>query len=190
MWPWEHLAVGYLLYSLYARLRRGGSPGGGEVVALGVGTQFPDLVDKPIAWLTGLLPSGSSLAHSVFVAVPASVVAIGVARRYDRSKLGVAFAVGYLSHLPGDAVYPVFLGGSVGVGRLLWPVVPTNGHRSTAVVPLVEHFFDRFVRRVTSPAGIGYVAVELGLLGSALLAWLRDGTPGLRATRRWLTDGR
>jgi len=68
MWPWGHLAVGYLLWSVLVRDRRFRPPTGAETLLLAVGTQFPDAVDKPLAWSLGVLPNGRSLAHSVFLA--------------------------------------------------------------------------------------------------------------------------
>jgi len=76
MWPWGHAAVGYLAYSLGYRAsdRR---LTGAAVIALGVGTQFPDLIDKPLGWTFGVLPGGRTLAHSLLtVAVVAVVLAI------------------------------------------------------------------------------------------------------------------
>jgi hypothetical protein len=61
MWPWEHLAVGYLLYSVSCVLW-GRYPTRIGVAALAFGTQFPDLVDKPLGWWLGVLPSGQSFA--------------------------------------------------------------------------------------------------------------------------------
>lgn len=58
MWPWGHAAIGYLLFSMDTRLRYGRRPGGPATILLFFGTQFPDLVDKPLAWTLPLLPSG------------------------------------------------------------------------------------------------------------------------------------
>ena len=60
MLPWGHLAVGYLAYSLAVRVRSGGPPAGLAVAALAVGTQFPDLIDKPLVSWVSVLPSGRS----------------------------------------------------------------------------------------------------------------------------------
>ena len=49
MWPWEHLAFGYVLYSLGVRTLRGRTPRGPPVLVLAVATQVPDLLDKPLA---------------------------------------------------------------------------------------------------------------------------------------------
>ena len=61
MWPWEHLAFGYLLWSLWLRARGRSLPGDWEALVLVFATQLPDLVDKPLAWQLGVLPGGRSL---------------------------------------------------------------------------------------------------------------------------------
>ncbi|PSQ27664.1 hypothetical protein BRD03_05435 [Halobacteriales archaeon QS_9_68_17] len=68
MWPWGHLAVGYLLYAASSRRQRARPPDGAETILIAFGTQFPDLGDKPLAWTVSVLPNGRSLAHSAFVA--------------------------------------------------------------------------------------------------------------------------
>ena len=70
MWPWEHVAFGYVLYSLGSHAIRREPPAEWTVFALGLGTLVPDLVDKPLSWSLGLFPTGYSVAHSALVAVP------------------------------------------------------------------------------------------------------------------------
>jgi hypothetical protein len=180
MWPWEHLAVGYLCYSLAVRLSGRGAPRPWPVVALAVGTQFPDLVDKPLAWTFGVLPSGHSLAHSLFAALPlaALAVTIGVVRKNER--VGAAFALGYLSHLPGDVFYPVLVGGEPNYGFLLWPIVPASASEaSVGFAEMVRLLFGRYVERLARGELTPYLAVEAGLLASVFALWLADGLPPL-----------
>ncbi|WP_158056466.1 metal-dependent hydrolase [Halorussus halophilus] len=194
MWPWEHLAVGYLCYSLFARVRYGRAPRAVPVVALAVGTQFPDLVDKPLAWTFGVLPSGHSLAHSALVAVPLALLAVTLGRRAaarnptsDFRGAGTAFAVGYLSHLPGDVFYPVIVGGKPNVGFLLWPLVPAaESPTSVGFLEIVRLLFARFVGELFSGAFSTYLALELGLLLCVFALWLADGVPpfGALVSRR------
>jgi len=122
MWPWEHLAVGYLTLSVLWRAR-GLAVDSRLACALAVGTQFPDLVDKPLAWQFGILPAPRTLTHSLFVAVPLSVLVVVVATRRQRSG-GVAFVVGYLTHLLGDALPLLLAGYHRHLAFLLWPVLP------------------------------------------------------------------
>ncbi|WP_135829000.1 metal-dependent hydrolase [Halorussus halobius] len=182
MWPWEHLAVGYLGYSLAVHLLGRRAPGDAAVVALAVGTQFPDLVDKPLAWGPGVLPSGYSLGHSAFAAVPLTLLAVAVAYRLGRAQVGVAFGFGYLSHLPGDVVYPWLTGGDLAPTILLWPLVPaSDAATGTGLLEAVRTLVGRYGAELASGDLGAYLAIEVGLLASVLVVWLLDGTPPLRA---------
>lgn len=178
MWPWEHLAFGYVLYALGRRGWDGRGPANREAVAVAVGTQLPDLVDKPLAWEFGLLPSGVSLAHSIFVALPVSALAIVVARRRGAQPLGTAFGVGYLSHIVGDGLYPLLVTGETSVDYMLWPLVPAHsGYERLANA--IPQFWTTFVQFLGTPRGKLYLALELAFLTFALGLWLLDGAPGV-----------
>lgn len=182
MWPWEHLAFAYLLYSPAVRARGGSPPGGAAVLALAVGTQFPDVVDKPLAWGLGVVPV---LTHALAVAVPLVAAGVLLARRRGRTELGVAFGVGYLSHLAGDVLYPLLTGGPPGGAFLLWPFVDLPAAGRPGLVASVAYYFRRYVAFLSTPYGRAYAAVEVVFLVAAALAWVRDGAPGvgeLRAT--------
>ena len=182
MWPWEHLAVGYLCYSLLVHLFGRRAPRAWPVVAVAVGTQFPDLIDKPLAWTVGVLPSGHSLAHSLFAAVPAAALAVTVAWGLGRTQVGVAFAFGYLSHLPGDVFYPVLIGGEPDYGFLFWPVVPADGAETgVGFLEMVRYLFSRYLTELAQGEVATYLAIELGLMASVALLWLYDGAPPLRS---------
>ncbi|SDN31487.1 LexA-binding, inner membrane-associated putative hydrolase [Haloarchaeobius iranensis] len=77
---------------------------GPAFVALLFGTQFPDLVDKPLAWTVAVLPSGRSLAHSVFALAVVFGVAWWATGRSDRRTYTIGFGIGYASHLFADSV--------------------------------------------------------------------------------------
>ncbi|MBV0923099.1 metal-dependent hydrolase [Halomicroarcula limicola] len=183
MWPWEHLAVGYLVYSLYVRVRGRERPSGVDVVAVAVGSQFPDLVDKPLGWGTTLLPSGTSLAHSILFAVPISLLVVAVAHRYGHSSVGVGFALAYLAHPPADAVYSFVLGGHLRLGFLLWPVVPAHPMEPTAIFARAGELFVEFVGILGTPMGYRFLALEALLLGVTFILWWDDGWPGLDLLR-------
>jgi hypothetical protein len=184
MWPWEHLAVGYLAYSALVHLLARRRPRGDEAVAVAVATQFPDLIDKPLAWSLDVLPSGTSLAHSLAFALPASLVALLVAWRAGRARVGAAFAVGYLLHLPGDVLYPALLGGSPKTAFLLWPFVPAPAGDVAGFLPHFEALLATFLSHLATPRGTLYLTGELVLLGSVFALYAYDGTPGLRWLRR------
>lgn len=180
MWPWEHLAFGYLAYSGYTRLRTGRAPRSDAVVVLGVATQLPDLVDKPLAWSLSVLPSGHSLAHSLLTALPLSVVALVLAHRAKRTDIGVAFAVGYLSHLAGDIIYPAAVGQTPSFDFLFWPLVPVPTDQSgMGFLARFHEYFGEYVTYLGDPAIRGYIALELGLLLGVFCLWLFDGMPGV-----------
>lgn len=180
MWPWEHLAIGYLVYSFLVRYVAGHTPQALAVVALVIGTQFPDLVDKPLGWGTSILPSGLSFAHSLLVAVPLTMLLLAASSAFDRTELGVAFAIGYLLHLPADAVYPLLIGGNLSLGFLFWPLIPATGGGTVSIVLVVREFAVKFLMFLATPRGQLYLLLELGLVGGAVLRWYADGVPGLR----------
>lgn len=184
MWPWEHLAFGYLAYSLYSRTKFGDRPSERAALTVAVGTQFPDLVDKPLAWVLTVMPDGTTVAHSLFVAIPLSIGVYRLSKRRGRSDVGAGFVVGYLSHLPGDVLYPLVHGGGPAYTKLLWPVFTKHGSGGS-VVARVGGYSRDYLQFLLSPDGFGYLLFELLLLVGALVVWLADGTPGLG----WLRDG-
>jgi hypothetical protein len=191
VWPWEHLAVAYLAVSLLARAR-GRRVTAASAAALALGSQFPDLVDKPLAWSLAVLPSGTTLAHSVFVAVPLSVAAVVLGRYRGVGHLAVAFAVAYLLHLPADAVYgTVTVGSPPAWGSLLWPLVEaTSEAGSDGLLAEALHFLRRYRAFLARPEALVYILLEVGLLLSALGLWVRDGRPGVREVRAALGRAR
>lgn len=186
MWPWEHLALGYLMFSLPVRLGLGRRPHDAEVLAVIGGTQFPDLIDKPLAWTFHVLPSGVSLAHSLVFAVSVTALLVGLASRFEVTGVGVAFGVGYASHLLGDAAYPYLTGRDLAPTFLLWPLYS----RDVAVdgfYPRVLDLGTAFVVFLQTPRGQLYLGFELLLLGGSVALWLVDGRPGL-SWFKWSTD--
>lgn len=161
--------MGYLLYSVGVRLRYRRPPGGRAAVALAFGTQFPDLIDKTLAWQFGVIPNGRSLTHSLLTAVLLVVVLEILLRRYDAGSVATAFGVGYLSHLFTDALYPALAGEYYLLGFLAWPVVPPVDYAA-------EPSFVAHLRELTLNS---FVAFELGLGVFFFFFWLADGAPGL-----------
>lgn len=180
MWPWGHLAVGYLLYAGFTRWRFDRSPQGGATLALALGTQFPDLVDKPLAWTFHLIPSGRSLAHSLLTATLVCVFVWLYARRRGRSIVGTAFAIGYVSHLFADALSPVLDGNYRYVSYLGWPVIDQPPYDPS--IGFVGHF--------ASITLTPYFVFQLVLCAFALALWLRDGRPGVALLRGWVGSWR
>lgn len=183
MWPWEHLAIGYIAASLLVHVLWRRAPDAATVIAIGLGSQFPDLVDKPLAWEFGVLPSGISLAHSVFTIVTLSALVVALAWWRGYTPVGVGFAVAYALHPPMDAVHPVIYGQPVNFDVLLWPLVSTVNDSGTGFFENLTFFLSRTYDLAASPEGQAYVAFEVALLGVAFLLWVYDGTPGLPRPR-------
>jgi hypothetical protein len=137
---------------------------------LAIGTQLPDLIDKPLAWYLGVIPSGRSLAHSLFTAFVLFVILEWITRRYDRRELNVAFAIGYLSHLAADLAYPALSGEYEGVGMLLWPAI------SQPDIDETEYTILEVLREgAFTPTGL----FELVLFGAVTALWVSHRAPGL-----------
>lgn len=182
MLPWEHAAIAYLLYTGYTHWRYSEPPQGWPVLVVLFASQLPDLIDKPLAWQFGILPSGRSLGHSVFFGIPLSLAVVGLARRYGTPELGTAFAIGYLSHLATDAV-PLYPGAPTNVGSILWPLVsqePTHYHEGFLERTLAILIGD-YPSLLESEPSLN-VLIGVGLVGVMVAIWIYDGAPGLRET--------
>ncbi len=173
MWPLGHAAVAYLCYALLTRRRHDAPPGDVAVWILLLGSQFPDLVDKPLAWYVGVLPTGRTLAHSLLLLVPLSIGVYLLASRYERSEYGIAFAVGVISHSILDAL-PALWGERDAPTHLLWPLTPVEGYEegSPSVLELLSE-------SLSDP----YFLSEFIFAALALLLWTRHGYPGLQLIR-------
>jgi membrane-bound metal-dependent hydrolase YbcI (DUF457 family) len=175
MWPWGHLAAGYLIYSAYARLRTDSPPGNLPALVAAFATQFPDLVDKPLAWSLSILPSGRSLTHSLVTVGPALAVAWLLAARRDARPLGTALAIGVLSHLFTDALYPLVNLDFEFVTFLGWPLLELPPYE------VDSSFAAHFALIDLSPTFV----FELVLVAVASVVWHYDGNPGLATVRAW-----
>jgi hypothetical protein len=142
MWPWGHLAIGYIVYATYTRYRHTEYPAGVPVVVLTIATQLPDLIDKPLAYSVGVLPGGRSLAHSFAFAVPLCLLGLGVAHREQgwRAHSGVAVAVGYATHLFGDSIRDLLAMNFDGLTFLVWPLLAAPDYATTSFDGHVEQF--------------------------------------------------
>lgn len=189
MWPWGHLAFGYVLYSLGVRLWRRRPPGSLGALLLLVGTQLPDLVDKPLSWVYGVFPQGYGPGHSVFVAVPVGLAVLLLAARRGRATAGLGLAVGWWSHLVGDVMVALALDTPHTFARLLWPVadIPPGG-MTVDGVGHVLYFLGEGLERLRESGNQDVVLLYLGFLFGAFLLWLVDGAPGLPAPWRRSRD--
>jgi hypothetical protein len=181
MWPWGHLAFAYLLYSPTVRLLRRRAPEAGAVIALALGSQFPDLVDKPLGWLFGFSPSGYGIAHSAFVAVPLGLALAGgvaFAASGERRLVGVAFAVGWLSHLVSDVLFAMLIRNPYTVERVMWPLITLPAEpRAGTTLDRVLYYAVNWVEFLVAAHPLLPVLYVTPLVVAGLL-WLVDGAPG------------
>lgn len=133
MLPLGHLAFAYLCYVGVAVVRRYPLPASWALPVLALGSQFPDIVDKPLAYY-GVVAYGRALAHSIFTLVLVCGFLWWFARRHRghwapgdwreqlRTLGPLAFTVGYVSHLVGDTYRVVLAGQYTDARFVLWPI--------------------------------------------------------------------
>jgi hypothetical protein len=121
--PSAHFAVALLPAAAYVAVRDRRLPTlrFGAVVFLG--SQFPDLVDKPLAHQFGVLPSGRVFMHSLPTALPVMIAVALYGRRTDRPRVAGAFVFAHLSHLLADNYRPLLERPPRIRSDLLWPLV-------------------------------------------------------------------
>jgi membrane-bound metal-dependent hydrolase YbcI (DUF457 family) len=185
MWPREHLALGYLIALLLWRLDRR-LRDGRIAVFVAPGTQFPDVVDKTMAWYLDVLPGARSLAHSLFVAGPTCVGLLVLAYVFrgggrHRVATAFAFAVGYTSHLFGDALPKVLQGQYDHLTFLLWPLLPAPP--DPGMGPILANFREIVASPVVFLATGSYRTM---ILGAVVVVWMADGSPGVADVGRYL----
>lgn len=171
MYPLGHLAAGYVTYSLAVRCLARRSLGDGEVALLLFGTQFPDIIDKPLAWWFNVLPGGRTFAHSIYVTVVVLVVVGYLTKRRHQTALGWAFGFGYVSHLVGDSIYALEVFESANphpVAFLAWPL--TN-----PIVYVVNWRLEPYLQATALTPTFGWEVV-FGIAVCGL--WVIDGRPG------------
>jgi membrane-bound metal-dependent hydrolase YbcI (DUF457 family) len=122
MLPVEHFIVALLPILAYGLLRDRSLPSTRLLAVVFLGSQFPDLVDKPLAHQFGLIPSGRVFMHSLPFAIPV-LTAIGYySWKTGRKRLSSGF-VAYLSHLLADNYLPLLDPVPTVSPDLLWPFV-------------------------------------------------------------------
>lgn len=179
MFPWEHVIVGYVTFSLLSRALYRQPPGEWGALVVVFGALLPDLVDKPLAWQYGVFETSYALAHSVLFAVPVCAAVWLLARLRGRGPVGAGFAAGYLLHLPADVVAYYVIRGRWQPERILWPyrtAEPTTGTEfGTHVFVYVGPYLDELLSGELST----YLLVNVLLAWLALCLWFLDGLPGL-----------
>ncbi|MFC7130073.1 metal-dependent hydrolase [Haloferax chudinovii] len=161
MWPWGHLLFGAFAYFGYRRIRQLGTSRVSVGLSLTLGTQFPDLVDKPLAWYVGVLPTGRSLAHSIFTFFLVAVVLTQIGWRVDRDEAVFAFLFGYFTHIVGDIIPPLLDGERYYATFFLWPALPAVDYGTElTLLPRL---------RALDPSPVLFV--QFGLLTLVAIGW-------------------
>ena len=186
MWPWEHAALGYLLYSLALRATGREPPSDTGAFVLLFGTLLPDLIDKPLSWGLGVFPSGYALGHSIFFAIPIGILVIGIGVRTERPRLAAAFIVGHWSHIISDVLTPLRYGSSPAPGRALWPVVSATPYEADLGLGRGVTYLTDFISALGSMELTTLVVLYLTLPILTILLWILDGVPGLAVVLRTL----
>jgi hypothetical protein len=173
MLPPTHVTVGYLCYAAATRLRGYGVPTGRATLVAVFAAALPDLIDHPLHWL-GVTPVGRTIAHSLLFAVPTVALVWALANRAGERELGVAFAIGYLSHVATDVPWHLLAGDYHELGFLLWPVTHMPEYTGTTTLGTVGGF------EVTT------LWLEAVILLAGVALWVRDGMPGASILSRRL----
>ena len=173
MWPWGHLAVGYLIYSLYAHFRYRRPPRGSEAILVAFGSLLPDIIDKPLTWTFHVLPSSRSLGHSLFTASFIIFLAYTLERRSGHIYGAGAFAIGYLSHLVADGYLEFISGEYRYLTYLVYPILPPPKY---GIEP-------SWLAHIRDFKLTGYTEGEIAIAAFVVLLWLWDGKPGLAELR-------
>ncbi len=174
MQPVVHPIVGYICYAAYTRLSDGNKPEAEPTIVAVFAATLPDLIDQPL-WLLGITSVGRRFAHSLFgTAFFIGIVAL-LARRYGRRDLGVAFAIGYLSHVAADIPWHVLAGDYNELGFLLWPVTEMPAYSGVKVVGTVGGV------EVTT------LWLEAVIFVVGVVLWWADDRPGLDLLARSLS---
>jgi len=124
MFPVEHFLVAAIPTGAYLLLQDRRLPRIEALFVIGVGSQFPDLIDKPLAHLFLLLPNGRVGAHSLPFAIPLMTLALYVAWKLNRWRAGGVFVFAYATHLVADYYIVLVRPDPTFPVGLLWPLVP------------------------------------------------------------------
>jgi hypothetical protein len=122
MLPIEHFVVAFLPVSAYVLGRDRRLPIPGLVAIVFVGSQFPDLIDKPLAYQFGLIPSGRVFMHSLPIAGPFLTIIMLYGWYTGRPRVTSAFVFAHLSHLFADNYRALLQPNPSVPSDLFWPI--------------------------------------------------------------------
>lgn len=142
--PHEHLLVALVMVSCYLIVAKRELPSIESLAIAFVGSQLPDLVDKPLAIQLDLIPTGRVFMHSLPIAIPVWMIVLIYTWRTERPHTGVAFIIAYASHLVGDT-YRMLAARQL-PNNLLWPLRP---HSPLPDIPYWAGPYNIYVHLVT-----------------------------------------
>lgn len=122
--PVGHLLVTAIPVVAYVLVRDRTTPTRKLLFVLFVGSMFPDLIDKPLAYQWFLIPTGRAFVHSPLIATPLSIGVLLIAHRTGRVREGVVFVFSYVAHIVADFWWLLDYPASNHHQYLLWPLVP------------------------------------------------------------------
>lgn len=190
MWPWHHLAVAYVLYSLFTHLILDRSPTGPETAAVVLGSQLPDLIDKPLTWIIGATSTSYALGHSIFFAPIACLVVYAVTARRSGRTLAGAFSLAYYSHLVTDVFDPTRTDRGLWLRAVLWPIESRPPSDPGGFLDHVVAYLFRYAFQLLTDGLTPQIILQLVLIVALVVLWLFDGAPIAADIRRWLRTRR
>jgi hypothetical protein len=122
MFPAGHLLFALVPVCVYVVLRDRQLPSPHLIAVVGFGSQFPDLIDKPLHLESHVIVSGRVGTHSLPIAIPIALAVIWYARKTERFRGGLAFVFAYGTHIYGDVRHTLFSPDRNISPDLFWPL--------------------------------------------------------------------
>lgn len=88
-----------------------------------IGSQLPDLIDKPLAWSLEVFSTGIAFGNSLWFLGLLVVLSGAPGVRYGRWSLPAALTISVCSHLIGDVLFAVAVESAMTYELVLWPIV-------------------------------------------------------------------
>ncbi|WP_434530811.1 metal-dependent hydrolase [Haloarcula sp. NS06] len=192
MLPHAHLAFAYIAFSSYAHSAFRRAPGQREALAILVGSQFSDIIDKPLIFLGEPFVSGRTVAHSVLVVFPAIFILTLICRQYIQDgKIAFAFGLSWILQPFVDASIFIIHGtvarDFIEISFLVWPfTIPAdNIVQMLSNINYVETAIQQkpvwMAQRVPKKQNLRNWIRTFEILITIIFAifWYHDGAPGI-----------
>lgn len=123
MFPAEHLIVALIPTCMIIIGINRELPEPSVIGAVFLGSQFPDLIDKPLAFQFGAIPTGRVFIHSLPIALPFLIAVVMFGQRTNRLPLALVFSFALLTHLITDTHHLLIAPNPSLSPDLFWPLV-------------------------------------------------------------------